>query len=237
MNGDHTWLNLKTPDGKIYSTGLYRQGKKEWFDNIKIPLRVKKGYYMSPDMSEFWPGPIQRIPVEITKDDFDVIKKSIEEDKVNEEECVFQIFNGNCTEWVNSKAALIGIKLPTSIHYLRNITPIPLQKVGEVIINCLPDIVLKICMFVVTFFTNLLQVCLGAFLVDNEVKEKGISVKCHISSFWDMFNQEKLYFHPPRHLGLDIKKEIEEWREKNNDPYGLPDEYWPKGALRHGEKT
>lgn len=214
LNGDHSWVELKTPSGEVYSAGLYRPGKPHYWDTFHYPLRVKKGYLMSPDVSNWWPTPIYRIPVEITKEQFEKIKKSIEEDKADEEKRHFQLFNGNCQEYVNEKAEIAGIKLDTSVFVLRNITPIKLQNVYDRIKGYLPNLVLKVFYYAATVLLNIGQWILGASIKDEEVKKKGIEVKPIIRSFKDIFDPKKLYFHPPRHTGLTLRKEIEEWREK-----------------------
>lgn len=220
MNGaEHSWLRLKTPNGEIYSAALYRPGKHHFFDNFHLPLRAKKGYLMSPDISEFWPISIYRIPVEITKKQFETIKSSLEEDKKDEDKLVFQLFNGNCTEYINSKAKLAGIRLPTAVHYLRNVTPLSIQKRYDRVMDKLPSIVRQICESVVTVLSNLLQLCLGGHLLDRQLKGKKITFKANINSFSDLFNPEKLKFHPPRYLALTIGKEIEEWKKKETEEW------------------
>jgi hypothetical protein len=243
LNGDHSWLELKTPEGEIYSTGLYRPGKSHFFDSFHYPLRVKKGYLMSPDVSNWWPTPIHRLPVVITKEQFLKIKQSIEEDKQKEDSRHFQLFNGNCQEYVNEKAALADIKLNTSMYVLRNVTPINMQRVYDRIMARLPALVHKICLYTATFFLNLTQWILGATLTDKQLKVKGVKVKPYLKNFRDLFNPKKLHFHPPRHLGLTIRKQIEEWRHTKmealepEDPeretlrYALPSELRINKAL------
>lgn len=228
LNGDHSWLELKTPQGEIYSVGLYRPGKTRSIDTFHTPLRVKKGYLMSPDVSVWWPTPIHRIPVEITKEQFKKIKTSIESDKMNEENRHFQLFNGNCQEYVNEKAKIAGIDLKTSTFVLRNITPIKWQKIYDKTMRYLPKLVHKIFYISATIFLNILHWILGGSIVDKDLKVKGVEVKPLIRSFRDLFNPQKLYFHPPRYTGLILKKEIEEWRMQE-DPessrrYRLPSE-------------
>lgn len=216
LNGDHSWIELKTPTGEVYSVGLYRPGKPHYLDNFRFPLRVKKGYLMSPDISNWWPTPIYRIPVEITKDQFKKVKHSIEKDKADEKTRHFQLFNGNCQEYVNEKAAIVGIKLDTSVFYLRNITPIKLQEIYDKAKRYLPKIVKKISYYTATFFGNITQWVLGASIVDKELKEKGINIDPMIRNFSDLFNPKKLYFHPPRHIGLTLRKNIEKWRAEQS---------------------
>ena len=222
LEGDHSWLELKTPAGEIYSAGLYRPGKTRALDTFHNPLRVKKGYLMSPDVSNWWPTPIHRIPVEITRNQFLAIKQSIEEDKANETNRHFQLFNGNCQEYVNEKAAIAGIELKSSVFVLRNITPIKIQRAYDKVNRYLPRLVHKIFYYTATILLNTLQWILGGSILDKEVREKGIKVKPQIRSFRDIFNPKKLFFHPPRYTGLVLRKEIEAWRQEQIER--LPEE-------------
>lgn len=222
LEGDHSWLELKTPSGEIYSVGLYRPGKNHFLDTFHNPLRVKKGYLMSPDVSIWWPTPIQKIPVEITKEQFEEIKKSIENDKRDEEKRHFQLLNGNCQEYVNEKAAIAGIKLDTSVFVLRNITPIKIQKIYDKVSGYLPKLVHKIFYYTASIFLNIVQWTLGGSIVDREVVAKGGKPTPSIRSFKDLFDPQKLHFHPPRYTGLTLRKEIEAWRQKQIN--ALPEE-------------
>ncbi len=223
LNGDHSWLELKTPQGEIYSVGLYRPGKMSSLETYQFPMRVKKGYLMAPDVSIWWPTSIYRIPVEISKDQFEEIKSSIEHDKKNEDACCFQLFNGNCQEYVNSKAALAGIRLPTGHNVLRHITPISLQNGADWLLSHLPALAQRICHCAAAFLINTVQWALGAMMIDKSLRGKNIRIKTHLSTFRDFFDPDKLLYHPPRHLALVVKKEIDEWRKREGKPYALPD--------------
>lgn len=243
LEGDHAWFRLKTPKGEIYSVGLYRQPKSEYLDNFKFPMRVKKGYLMSPDVTEFWPSSyIKRIPVEITESQFKAIKSKVEEDKRNEDiienkeeeekkniRC-FQLFNGNCTEYVNENAKLLDIQIPASINMYRYLIPRKIQKITDKIMSYLPKLVKKICLVILAALTNLVQLALGAAMVDSSLieKKKYISKK-HISGVRDFFNPDTLNFQPPKHLGIDLREKVEKWRSENPDErqYDLPPE-WKK---------
>lgn len=212
--GDHSWLRLKTPDGDIYSVGLYRTDKEGLSDNVKFPLRVKRGYLMSPDVSEFWPAPIQTISVGITKDQFETIKAAIEDDK-KKDLLTFQLVSANCVLYTKKIAALAGISLPTSVSIFRLMTPKCLKPVFNCLIKVLPAIIVRICSVVAAFFINLMLLVLGAGRVDKMVTAKnGPNVKPHIASFKDLFDTSKATIHYPIILGHKTRKWVNEWREK-----------------------
>jgi len=213
LSGDHSWIELKTPAGQIYSAGLYRPGKAGKSETVQLPMRVKKGYLMSPDVSIFWPMPIYRIPVEISKEQFHDIKRSIERDKQNEDSLCFQLFNGNCQEYVNAKAAIAGIRLPTRLNVIRQLSPILLQKAVDTVLSYLPQLVQKICHVVAAVFGNMILWLLGASSTDRQLLSRGkpITIKPQLSSFKDLFDPEKLFYHPPRYVGLVLKKKIDNW--------------------------
>ena len=214
LQGDHAWFRLKTPEGDIYSIGLYRLGKRGKLDHVCFPFRVKPGHLMQPDVSEFWPIPIFTIPVAITKEQFEAIKQSVEEDKKNEG-TKFQLFDNNCTQYTKRKAALAGINIPTSIHIIRYITPKCILKVTDK----LPKLIRKVISVVATPFLNLILFFLGSGKVDKSLKNKRITIKPHSSSFADLFKQTKLQFHPPLYLAHHTRPLIENWRKKKLEKY------------------
>lgn len=213
LNDSHSWLRLRTPEGDVYSVGLYRPQKRDNFDNFGFPLRLKKGHLMQPDVSEFWPWEISAIPVEITKEQFEKMKAKIEEDKRNDN-LVFQLFQSNCLLYCKSVANIANIDLPTSQPVVRILTPKSLEPVTDGIANYLPNFVLKICTFVSSLFFNLLQLALGASIVDQEVREMqgGSSYRAHIHSFWDLFRPSKACMHHPHTLSFKVRKWVAEWR-------------------------
>ncbi len=55
-------------------------------------------------------------------------------------------------------------------------------------------------------------------MIDKSLRGKNIRIKTHLSSFHDFFDPSKLLHHPPRHLALVVKKEIDEWRKREGKP-------------------
>ncbi len=226
LTGDHSWLELKTPKGEVYSAGLYRPGKSHFFETFQFPLKAKKGFLMSPDVSIWWNIPVHRIAVEISEKQFEEIKASVEKDKKEEDRLHFQLFSGNCQEYVNEKAAIAGIKLNTSLFLLRNIVPIKWQHNYDKALSYLPKLIHKIFKYTATFFLNLTQLTLGAAVVDDQLKNKGVEIQPHFNRFTDLFDPKKLHLHPPRHVGLTLRKEVEEWRGSDEERrFALPEKF------------
>jgi hypothetical protein len=232
-NGNHSWLRLKTPTGDIYSVGLYRPGKADWTDNLKMPLRIKPGYLMQPDVSEFWDFPISKVDFTITEDVFLQIKHTIEEDKKNDD-LIFQIFNNNCLLYSKKLALMAGVEVPTWDNILNYIVP---QKITQNVctyIQKLPSFIQKVCLFITAFFLNCAQLFLGGGIIDKHLnsKQKSLAVP-HINSLGDLFNTNKLYLHHPNSIGR-ISQHVQSWRKNeketgvNEDEVNLklPPEYY-----------
>jgi hypothetical protein len=221
--GDHSWFRLKDPEGNIYSVGKYLAAKIE--KGAMFPFRVKRGYLMSPDVSEYWPQTIYRLPVEITKEQFEEIIESVNEDKTNESQMVFQVFRGNCQEYVNEKAKIANIHLPTSRSIVRLIFPVFLQEVYDRLAPKLHATLLKVLHAVGSFFMNGLLAILGNGAVDKKVKEQNIASTPHLDAK-NIFNREKLVFHPPTYVAHQVFNEINSWRKAESNAFGLPKECW-----------
>jgi hypothetical protein len=212
-SGDHSWIRLKTPDGDIYSVGLYRPGKENWHGNFHFPFRVKEGYLMQPDVSEFWPCDIYAVPVEITQGQFLEMKRTIEHDKQNDTQ-TFQLFQSNCVLYTKKIARIAHIDLPTSKSAFRMLTPKSLEPLADGIWKRMPRVAKKICTFVMGFSFNLFQLAMGAGLVDATVKRKyGSLHQPYIRSFWDLFDYKKTELHHPNTVGQNARKWVREWRE------------------------
>jgi len=209
--GDHGWFRLKTAEGAIYSIGLYRPDKASKFDVFGHPLRLKKGTLMQPDISEFWryekPDGIKTIETAITKEQFLQMKAQIEADKRDNKE-TFHLLHGNCTKYADRIAKIANIELSLSVHYLRGIFSRKIITIYDSVSPYIPHSIWKICEVHVTVFSNLLQLILGASIVDVPGQE------AHITSFWHLFDSEKLYMHHPYFLGTDIRKRIVDWRNR-----------------------
>jgi hypothetical protein len=212
-NGNHSWMRLKTPSGDVYSIGLYRPEKANWTDNLNLPLRVKPGFLMQPDVSEFWPYEVFSIPVAIAEKDFLAMKRALEEDKKNDD-MVFQLFNNNCTLYCKKIASIGGIDLPTLERVIEVITPPYLQDRVNGFLSCFPAWVRKVCDVVQAFFINMGQICFGASLRDAHLNPKQrMRAALHIRSFWDIFNPEKSKLNHPITL-IKLYHRINAWREE-----------------------
>lgn len=218
LNGDHSWFRLKTPEGEIYSIGLYRPNKRGTKDNLLLPLRMKVGYLVSPDLSEFYPDPIHTIEMEISAEKFKEMIAAINKEKKNDHNH-FHLPELNCTEYANKYARMAGMDLPTKVSAVRYLAPKFLVKLGDK----LPNIVQKVLLVAFTPLLNLALLAFGAGSIDHELKKKikkhSLDIQPHISSFWDLFKPTKLYFHPPSHVAQFIFPEIRAWREKNPENF------------------
>lgn len=213
-NGNHSWLRLKTPEGDIYSVGLYRPGKNSLWDNMKTPLRIKPGYLMQPDVSEFWDYPISTVDFAISEQDFKKIKSTIEADKQNED-LVFQIFNNNCMLYGKKLAKIAGVDLPTAEPICQLVTPPAIYRNVSAVISKLPLIVQKIGTLVMVFFLNLSQVFLGACRIDQKLNEQQRKrATPHLQSVWDLCDVNKIYLNHPNTLGSKIRPQVLAWRQQ-----------------------
>lgn len=214
--GDHTWLRFKTPDGRLFCVGKYRAYKSNPKQNRQNPLRVQKGYLMSPDVSEFWPIPIKRIGFVITPEQFEAMKAKIEQDK-REDALVFQVSDHNCTQYAMSIAKLGGIEFPASqnaLHLLsiRYVNPRVAQGFNDVTRAFGVDEVAK---RVATVAFNILLFAAGASQIDpacaEQCKEKNIPP--HLHSFRDWTDPKRLEVAHPYVLGTCVIPAIEASRD------------------------
>jgi len=213
LQGDHAWFRLKTPEGDIYCVGLYRPNKRGKRDNYHLPFRVKEGYLMQPDMSEFWPDPIHRTEIAISQNQFEQIIWSVEMDKRTDNQN-FLLLEANCTEYTNRKARMAGIQFPTSHSAWKFISPKWLNNA----LGKLPKTVRKIGYAAIVPLGNLITLSLGSGTIDSKLKtklkERNITIKAHLHNFWDLFKPEKLLFHPPIYVHTNVFPKVQEWRDK-----------------------
>lgn len=115
--GDHTWTRLKTPEGDVYSFGLYRE------DNDKSSaFELKAGRLQSPDVSEFWPETIHTLSFVISQESFCRIKDKVEEDHRGNG-VVFHVVSRNCTAYALGVARLADINVRASMPCIDNFIP------------------------------------------------------------------------------------------------------------------
>lgn len=213
-NGNHSWLRLKTPTGDIYSVGLYRPDKVSFYDNLKAPLRIKPGYLMQPDVSEFWDFAISTIDFTITEENFLKIKEAIETDKKNED-LVFQLFNNNCLLYCKKLAMMSGVDLPTSQTALHFIVPPSIFSPVSKFMNTLPTFIQKVCLVATTVFLNVLQIALGGCHIDKNLNaQQRKRAVPHLNSLRDIFDVSKTYLNHPNTLAFKTRQNVLEWRKK-----------------------
>lgn len=213
--GDHSWLRLRTPEGDVYSVGLYRPGKgSDLMSKLDAPMSVKKGHLMQPDVSEFWPTPIRSIPVAITKEQFETIKKAIEEDKKNGAQQTFQLGENNCTLYIKKMGRLANIELPTSKLAWRPIAPLCVINAIDYLNPKLPEIARKTSEVAGALFVNSIQLTLGACSIDKNVQELKIPCKPSFRSIFDVFDLSKAWGHHPNTLGHETRNAVLAWREQ-----------------------
>lgn len=212
--GNHSWIRLKTPSGDIYSVGLYRPGKADWTHNLRQPLRVKAGYLMQPDVSEFWPYEIFTVDIAITEQDFLKMKETIERDK-KEDNLLFQLFNNNCLLYCKKIAAVANIDLPTKETVVTVLTPKNLQHAFNKGGKYVPGFIQKIGLIVISFFINIALVFLGACNIDSNlnVKQKKRAI-AHLQSIEDLFSPQKASLNHPSTLSFKTRPIIMEWRKQ-----------------------
>lgn len=213
-NGVHSWFRLKTPSGDIYSAGLYRPEKSAWTENLKFPLRIKPGYLMQPDVSEFWDYEITTIDFTISEEQFHKIKQTVELDKKNED-LVFQMFDSNCLIYNKKLAQIGGVDFATSENILTfAASPDTIHSVSK-FINMLPSFVQKICLYVSAFFINIGQICFGGCMIDDGLNEQQRKKAVpYLNSIIDLFDVNKIYINHPNTLGHVIKRNVQDWRQE-----------------------
>ncbi|MCB1112929.1 MAG: hypothetical protein H7A37_09880 [Chlamydiales bacterium] len=227
LAGLHSWFRIMRSDGTIYSIGKYRPEKQKLTDHLKQPFRVKRGYIMCPDVSEFYPMPVKETRIEITEEQADTIIAAVEERKRNEENEHFHNLLRNCTVFDNEMAELAGVRLPTRQRIWRVITPDWFQRFIDAIDPYTPRFIHNFFDRMTAFFINLIgYVFLGATQVDASLSE-GDALP-HITCFSDLFDPEKASIHHPDTL-TDLIHKIDTWREQERRHLETEKRWYEKG--------
>lgn len=213
--GDHGWLRLRTPEGDVYSAGLYRPGKRGLGDNFKAPLRIKRGHLMMPDVSEFWPGEVRFVSVGITEGQFHRMVAVIEHDKA-QDQLIFQLFQANCVLWAAHIAHEAGVEVPVGESSLvRFLTPRRLEPLLDMANRIVPRPITTVAEKIAALGLNMLQMALGAGKVDRDViAHNGPGVRPYFSSWKEVLDTTKMVLHHPSTFGNDALRWIEQWRAK-----------------------
>jgi hypothetical protein len=216
--GDHGWLRLRTPEGDMYSVGLYRPGKRGFSDNWKAPFRIKRGHLMMPDVSEFWPSEIRSVRIGITEAQFHQMIAVIEHDKA-QDQLIFQLFHSNCVLWAAHVAHEAGVEVPVgACSVARLLTPRRFEPLLDKANHVVPAPLVAVAERTAALALNSLQLALGAGMVDRDVTaHNGPTVRPHIASLREVLDPEKMVLHHPSTFGNDTLREIQKWRAKRID--------------------
>ncbi|ORX84294.1 hypothetical protein BCR32DRAFT_277277 [Anaeromyces robustus] len=215
LSGDHAFIKLKTPEGKVYSVGLYREFKSSLFDSIIFPLRIKPCKFISPDLSEFWKGYYNSIAIEITKEQFEKIKNKINEDQKTIQYRPYQHINYNCVTWTQEVAALANIYFPCDYpmtkllfknYHFQNFS----RKIfRSKFLNPYYILLNKIWAFIINFLSTIL----GARRIDKRVKKNNYyDIKPFYTSIKDYFDINKVILMHPFIMGYHVFNYIHSWR-------------------------
>lgn len=207
--GDHSWLRLKEPNGDTYCVGKYRPYKTDPQKDAKSPMRVKPGLLMQPDVSEFWPVPIHRIPIEVTPEEFTEMKRTIEADKARDRE-IFQLVEHNCTEYVKRIARIAQIQLP---HTERPAWRLLLPKMEMPVDAIAPWIPSRMQTFTSSTMAATLQLGLlweGANKIDSKVANQ--NPKPFFNGVRDLFDANRLVVGHPHNVAYRTRPAVMRWR-------------------------
>ncbi|ORX44826.1 hypothetical protein BCR36DRAFT_414798 [Piromyces finnis] len=215
FSGDHAWIRLKTPDGNVYSVGLYREEKRHIYDQFVFPMRMKSCKYMSPDVSEFWKGYYSTISVEITKEQFEKIKAKIEEYQRLAEYHPYQLLNANCASWASDIASIVDIHFPNDLPLSKILfNNVKVQNIGKKIFET--KLMAPHFIFfnkALAFIINTINLIFGAGMIDKKLKNKEQSkIEPFIKNIKDMFDPNKIIIIHPFIIGYHVRNYIITWR-------------------------
>jgi hypothetical protein len=214
IRGDHCWIRLHQPNGGIISVGQYRPTKIEKHEHWLGSTAIKPSLLYQPDISEFYPAPYTEFTLKIDKEGFQRAVDYLESMHAQGEE-YYQLLHYNCPQLVVEIAELQGYHLPSTMHTARMLAPERVVRIADAVNPYLPGLVSKVCDTSLTVTLNLLQLGLGGGSVHPVLKEgEGPVPKPIISSFWDLFDGDKVQMHHPFVLGQVARQRIEEWREE-----------------------
>lgn len=197
--GDHSWIRIITPEGKIYSAGLYRE------DNfVSTGCEWKKGRIQSPDISEFWKEPIHTRSFPIEESGFQAIKKRLEEDH-QKSDLHFHVIGRNCTAYTMELASLANVSFPTKISFLHNFIPLKLQEWGKSLhpqpLKRLADWSWSWIKTGLCILLNCAQLALGSMRISKTfTPEEASRFRPHLRSYLDLLNPRKADFDAPFRL-------------------------------------
>jgi hypothetical protein len=217
--GDHSWIRLKTPEGDIYSFGIYRE------DNfIASGLSVKQADIQSPDVSEFWPEKIHTIAFEIKQEQFQAIKAKVEQDKKTG--VIFHVVEKNCSTYAVEILESAGIKLIEKGSVAGSFLPRTLyQKVYGFFdrIKGFPKKITLVTLHIIQYPLAILFNLAFLFLGGRKVSDKAKGARPLFEKFTDLLKTKAMYSYLPFSFAYVSKPKIENAR-KNLNPYAIPPE-------------
>ena len=239
MSGDHSWIRLITPEGKIYEFGKYRP---PGIKGRMTALVKHDALIQSPDCSTMWPIPPKekrrgenpplrhtdhtvrtKISFEISEEQFHRAK-----DKVLElqraQNLQFGLFGESCMVFVNQVANICGIRLKTEASIMKLILPPKLIPLVDRIAKLLPKLLFDILYYIPGLCTNVFCLFLGA-----GVRSKVDGTR-HIGNLWDFLNPYKSMLHHPWYVASLVKAEID--RSRPEGSFEIPAQFAVDNASR-----
>lgn len=203
--GKHAWIRLKTPDGNVYSIGLFRNPESKW--NSCKPYESHRGYIRGGgDLEEFlgkekeW----KKTSIVITEEQFTSLTNKIIKDQRQGVE--YNLFDHNCASYVQSLLKEIGISYNTSMSWPVSLMPKPIKKM--LIKHSTALKVVEVVLYPIRLLQNLFLSCLGIWRKKNISKERPIG----FTHFSDFFTKGQVD-HPEQ---LRLVQEILEEEQSNN---------------------
>lgn len=161
----HCWTRLIDDQGRVISVGMC--GKVHWW----LPLRSQKGSLFSPDPGEFDRGEKIVTRTEITQEEYERLKREIEEDQENQD-LYFNMITRNCSSYASEKMKSIGIRIDNSEYPSQAFS----RKIMELFKIQLPGWLIQVFHFIGNVFRVLLSPLynLGILILGGAYEEKSV---------------------------------------------------------------
>jgi hypothetical protein len=215
ISGDHSWIRLKTPQGDLYSVGLYMPKKHSpgWKEMLQ-PMSIFRSTLHSPDKSEFWPGQnYETLSVEITAEQFQAMKTQIEKDQA--EGIPFQLLCSNCTKYAVKIAEIAKVQLPTDDPWPLYVFPTAITSFCATVYSVLPGFLQSVIDVIAAIFLNTVALLLGGWRVDSEVPDSEKRDPL-FTSFWDFFDINKINIYHPYPIATTVRETVLDWRKQES---------------------
>ncbi len=173
FGSSHCYLSIENSDGRLSYAGQYGLNSNINFFSAITPFGKKGVGIETPDRYSQVPigqHVVKEVRIEITSDQYKILKESIERDKKYGDEG--SLIAGNCASFVRKKLELIGLKAKVSISasefFMRlALQPLPraLNKKIVQLANNLPSIVKKVAHFCPLIYIPMLAISLATRLL------------------------------------------------------------------------